>query len=92
MKKGTVKGIAVGVLAGAAAGAGLALLFAPQSGGKTRQEIQKRAGEMKTRADEFVANIKERDAEFRRAVKEGADNYPKEMTANWQTKTDQMSL
>jgi gas vesicle protein len=81
MDKGMVKGVIAGVLGGAVVGAGLALLFAPQSGRKTRREIQKRADEMKMQADEFVANIKEQDAEFCKAVREGADNYRKEMTA-----------
>jgi gas vesicle protein len=81
MDKGMVKGVVAGVLGGAVVGVGLALLFAPQSGRKTRREIQKRADDMKARADEFVANIKERDAEFCKAVREGADNYRKEMTA-----------
>ena len=81
MGKSTVKGIVGGVLAGAIVGAGLALLFAPQPGRKTRKEIVKRADEIKARADNFVANIKERDEAFCKAVKEGADNYRKEMMA-----------
>jgi gas vesicle protein len=81
MDKGMIKGVAAGVLGGAVVGVGLALLFAPQSGRKTRREIQKRADEIKARADEFVASVKERDAEFCKTVKEGADNYRREMTA-----------
>jgi len=81
MERGIVKAIAAGVLAGAVVGAGVALLFAPQSGLKSRREIQKRADEMKAKADQFVADIKQRDAEFCKAVREGADNYRKEMTA-----------
>jgi gas vesicle protein len=81
MDRGTTKGIVAGVLTGAAVGAGLALLFAPQPGRKTRKEMMKRADDFKARADNFVANIKERDEAFFKAVKEGADNYRKEMIA-----------
>jgi len=74
-----VKGIVAGVLVGAAVGAGVALFLTPQSGRKTRKEIMKRADEIKSRAGDFMANIKERDEAFYKAVKEGADNYRKEM-------------
>ena len=81
MDKVNLKGVAAGIVAGAAVGAGLALLFAPQSGRKTRREIQKRADELKVRADNFVASIRERDEAFCRDFKEGAENYRKEMLA-----------
>ena len=81
MTRETIGAWAAGILAGAVIGAGLGLLYAPQSGRKTRREIQKQALEMKDRADEFICNIKERDEEFRKAVKEGADNYRREMLA-----------
>ncbi|PPD57600.1 YtxH domain-containing protein [Dehalogenimonas etheniformans] len=83
MEKGKVMGIAAGVLAGAAFGAGAALLLAPQSGRKTRSDIRKRAEDLKARADSFVADIKERDEAFCQAVKEGADDYRRDMMAKY---------
>jgi hypothetical protein len=41
----------------------------------------KRADELKVRADNIIANVKERDEAFCKAVKESADNYRKEMLA-----------
>lgn len=81
MDKKTIGGLAGGILAGAAIGAGLALLYAPQSGRKTRKELQKQASEMRARADEFISEIKEKDEAFRRAIKQGADEYRREMLA-----------
>ena len=81
MDRRIVRGIVAGVLAGGAVGAGLALLLAPQSGRKTRKEIQNRADDLRERADKFVAEIKERGEAFMKAVREGTDNYRKEMMA-----------
>lgn len=43
---------------GALVGAGLALLFAPQSGRDTRDQIAERGREMKDRADQALADAK----------------------------------
>jgi gas vesicle protein len=45
------------LVAGGIIGAGLALLFAPQSGQRTRRELFKCAKKVKTRADEAVEDI-----------------------------------
>jgi gas vesicle protein len=81
VEKETVKGLAAGVLVGAAVGAGLGLLLAPQSGRGTRKVIQMKTLEMKERADAIISTIKERDEAFCKAIKEGADNYRREMMA-----------
>ncbi|APV43897.1 YtxH-like protein [Dehalogenimonas formicexedens] len=83
METKTVKGIAAGVLAGAAIGAGAALLLAPQSGRETRKDVRKRVEDLKAQADSFVADIKERDEAFCKAVKEGADDYRRDMMAKY---------
>jgi gas vesicle protein len=72
-------GLVVGVMIGAVVGTGLALIYAPQSGSDTRKKIRKQAGEMRNRADDFIADIKAKDEEFCKAVKEGAENYRHEM-------------
>jgi gas vesicle protein len=45
------------MVAGGIIGAGLALLFAPQSGQRTRRDIVKRAKKVKTRADDAVEDL-----------------------------------
>jgi len=77
MKKAA--GLAIGVIAGAAIGTGLALIYAPQSGRDTRKKIQNTVEEMKDRADDFITSVKHKDDEFRKAVTEGAENYRREM-------------
>ncbi|MEN8614240.1 YtxH domain-containing protein [Dehalogenimonas sp. THU2] len=74
-------GLAAGLLIGVAVGAGFGLLYAPKSGRKTRKEIQKQALGLKEHADEFISNVKERDAEFCKAIREGTENYRREMLA-----------
>lgn len=51
-----------GFLLGLAIGAGLALLMAPQSGRKTRRDIERRAREARRRADELARDVSERVA------------------------------
>jgi gas vesicle protein len=45
------------VLAGGVLGAGLALLFAPQSGSKTRKDIGRYSRKVRNRADEAVDDL-----------------------------------
>jgi gas vesicle protein len=45
------------IVAGGILGAGLALLLAPQSGRRTRRDISRYAGRVKTRADEAVEDL-----------------------------------
>jgi gas vesicle protein len=47
------------ILAGGVIGAGMALLFAPQSGQRTRRDILKCAKKAKNRADDAVEDIKD---------------------------------
>jgi gas vesicle protein len=66
------KGIAIGLIAGAAIGAGLGLLYAPQSGKKTRKEIIDRAGDL-------GETVKKRAEDFGSAVSENAEKYRRKM-------------
>ena len=47
------------IVVGSVVGAGIALLFAPQSGNKTRRQIAKYGKKAGTRANEFVGEIAE---------------------------------
>lgn len=45
------------LLAGGIIGAGIALLYAPQSGERTRRDLNRTARKVKTRADEVVEDL-----------------------------------
>ena len=46
-------GFLAGIVTGALVGAGIALLYAPQSGTETRKKLKRKAGEIKTKALEI---------------------------------------
>ena len=52
-----IAAVALLVFAGGVIGAGLALLFAPQSGSKTRKDIFKYSKKVRNRADEVVDDL-----------------------------------
>lgn len=60
------------LVAGGIIGAGVALLFAPQSGKKTRQDIQKYARKAKRRAGDMVDDFSESVSELAEVVSEKA--------------------
>ncbi len=56
-RENKVAAAALLILAGGIVGAGLALLFAPQTGQRTRKDIVRYARKSKTRADEAVEDL-----------------------------------
>lgn len=58
----------VGFLSGAAIGAGLALLFAPQSGKETREKIKDTTEAIKDKISDLVDDTKDFIAEQKRAI------------------------
>lgn len=70
-------------LAGAILGAGLGLLFAPQSGERTRRDIQKRARKLRAQAgerfEELAEGIEERGRRMKESVEEWADDVVDEV-------------
>ena len=63
---GSGRTLAVGLLLGALIGAGIALLFAPQSGERTRRLLRRRARKVAADAQDRFDDIKHRIREARR--------------------------
>lgn len=63
----------VGLLSGAALGAGLALLFAPQSGKETREKIKDVAADVKDKISDLVDDTKDFISEQKRALKDAVE-------------------
>ena len=74
MEKEIWRGLAIGLIAGAVVGAGLGILYAPQSGRKTRKDIRDKAEDIsdtvKGKADEIVDNAEKYRRKVMSAVKE----------------------
>ena len=68
MERRTAKGLLIGIIAGAAIGAGLGLLYAPQAGKKTRKEIM-------DRAEDFSDKVMKRAEDFGQMVSDKTDKY-----------------
>ena len=66
MEKGTMRGLAIGLIAGGVIGAGLGLLYAPQEGKKIRKEIR-------NSAEDFGDAMKDRVSDFGKMVGESTD-------------------
>ena len=75
-------GVVLGIIAGAAIGAGIGMLYAPQSGRKTRRDLQKQAVELKKKAEHFGDVVKERAEEFSATVSDSADKYRQKVMSN----------
>lgn len=63
---GTARPFAAGLLIGGLLGAGLALLFAPQSGADTRRMIRKKAKKIAVTAEDRFDDVKGRIRQARR--------------------------
>ncbi len=61
---GMFKGLVIGLLAGGAIGAVLALLYAPKSGKELRADLKERADDLVGNADEYMQNVKNRAGEI----------------------------
>ena len=74
---GNIGGFLVGLLVGGLAGAGAMLLLAPQSGKKTRTQIQEKSIELRDQAvknvEDAVAQTRTKGRQIRADVREKAD-------------------
>ena len=57
-------GFVLGLLVGALVGASIAVILAPQSGAETRETLRTRATEMKSKAQDLVADMKDDAGEW----------------------------
>lgn len=67
---GSTRPFAAGLILGALIGAGVALLFAPQSGEETRRLLRRRARKVADAAEERFDDIKDRVKAARRRAEE----------------------
>ena len=68
-----VGGVLVAFMAGIVVGAGVALLYAPQSGKETRKMLAKKAGEFKDDAEEIMDDVLEKGKKVLKEKKEQFD-------------------
>lgn len=67
---GSARTFAAGLVLGALIGAGVALLFAPQSGEETRRLIRRRAKKLAAGAQDRFDDVKDRIRKVRRQAEE----------------------
>lgn len=68
---GMTKGLLIGLLAGGAIGAGIALLYAPKTGRKLRMEIRNKAGELIDQGEEYISSVGDRASEMVKDARRG---------------------
>lgn len=69
-ERGSARPFAAGMLIGALLGAGLALLFAPQSGEDTRRLIKRKSKKLAAGAQDRFDDVKDRIRQARRKAEE----------------------
>ena len=84
--KGFGKGLLIGIFTGAAIGSISALLYAPKSGKKLREEIKTRSNDFLEDTDEYVSNVKEKASHLIKDVKKRSES----LVADSEKKIDAM--
>jgi len=69
-KSYTLTGYVLSFLIGAAVGGGIALLTAPQSGGRTRKQLKKIAGDVKENVEDYYDEMKDKTIEATKKVQD----------------------
>lgn len=71
---GMLKGLVIGLLAGGAVGAIVALLYAPKSGRELRADIKERADEFRDDADEYLTTVRTKAGDLVSEAKKRSDS------------------
>jgi gas vesicle protein len=72
-EKGMGKGLLIGVFAGAAVGSIFALLYAPKSGKKLREDIKTKSQDLIEDADQYISGVKEKAFQLIKDVKKKSE-------------------
>ncbi len=72
--EGMLKGLVIGLLAGGAVGAIVALLYAPKSGRELRAEIKDRADEFRDDAEEYLSTVRTKAGDLVSEAKKRSDS------------------
>ena len=74
-EKGMGKGLLIGIFAGAVVGSIIALLFAPKSGQKLRDDIKTKSQDFIEDTDKYIANAKEKASQLINNGKKKSDFF-----------------
>lgn len=85
LERNVLSSVLIGMGVGALVGAVLAVLFTPQSGAETREDLAKAAGRAKDRTEELVAEIKSKLDELGARSRELVDAAKSRLSAAVET-------
>ena len=80
--KGMGKGLLIGIISGAAFGSALALLYAPKTGKRLREDIKNKSQDFIDDTDEYISNAKEKAYNLFRDVKKKSETLVGEAEEN----------
>ena len=89
-----IEGFIKGIILGGVIGAGIGILYAPQSGRKTREDINRKAEELLTKAkEEYEATLKKSSKAYESAVKQlkHLESSTKEKVVEMGEKVDELT-
>lgn len=89
-----IEGFIKGMILGGAIGAVIGILYAPQSGRKTREDINRKAEELLTKAkEEYEATLKKSSKAYESAVKQlkHLESSTKEKVGELEEKVDELT-
>ena len=74
-ENGITKGLLIGIFGGVAVGAIIALLFAPKSGEKLREEIKTKSRDFTDDTARYISNAQKKVSQLINDTKDKAENY-----------------
>ena len=89
-----IEGFVKGIILGGVIGAAIGILYAPQSGRKTREDINRKAEELLTKAKkEYEATLKKSSKAYESAIKQlkHLESSTKEKVGEMEEKVDELT-